>query len=124
MNKDMKRRDEILGISSEYLGGTAHYKPISLDVLEQLIKEDFVNLDECQNSSPSINEFLEFMKENPKVKAHGYVVHSDRSDYRLSIEGLWVDEEDVTNELKITFMEWNRFADEFNVKDNLRSWWD
>ena len=124
MNKDFKRRDEILGIANKkYMGGIIHFEAIDVQTLKLLIDEDFIELDEAQNCSPTTKQFYEFMCEHPQVKAEGYAVSPERDDYRVTIEGLNC-HENTTKELKTQFTEFCNDADEFQITPFLRSWWD
>ena len=110
---------------TQSMGGIKHFKSLSLDELEQLVKEGFADPEETQNDAPSIQEFLDFMRKYPVAFAHGYVVSNDREDVRVSVEGLEIDREDVTHELFREFVALCRFADEFDDSDaGLYSWWD
>jgi hypothetical protein len=110
---------------SQPTGGIARFRDLTLDRLEQLIKAGFIDLDECQNDSPTTQEFLEFMQQYPKARAHGYVISNEREDVGAVIEGLEVDRADVTTELFRDFVRLCRYADEFDDCDaGLYSWWD
>jgi len=69
---DVTRRNKLLGLpnNSESIDCQSFYG-LSVGVLEILIAEGFIDLDENQNNSPTTEEFLEFMKKYPDVKAHG-----------------------------------------------------
>src|SRR5574340_423244 len=85
LNKDQQTRDIILGIEHQKaFGGVTHFVGLSLEKLEELIKGNFLRLDEKQNSAPTIQQFYEFMKRYPQIKAHGYAVDKQRGDYRVS----------------------------------------
>ena len=127
-NMDSDRRDEIFGglLDSTNMGGIIHYTGLSASKLKTLIKERFADPDETQNDSPTIQEFLDFMTEYPGFRAHGYIVEKERSDYRVSIEGLeWEDEDEIPVQALIDFAEMFRFADEFCLeKFNAYCWFD
>lgn len=127
MNPDYKNRDSIIfGEYNEqdYLGGTKRFENLSLKQLEELVEKDYIGLNECQNLSPPVQDFLEFMRKYPKVNAHGYVVSHKRDDYRTSIEGLSYHGE-VNKELLLDFVHLCRHADEFVAEEEeLFSWWD
>ncbi len=131
LNKNWGRRDSLLEWKqykfikdNSYMGGIKSFTNLDIKTLETLINEHFVYLDECQNSSPTIKEFFDFMSKYPQVKAHGYVVGPNRSDYRLSIEGL-VCNNNITKKLLIDFSNYCHQADAFEVGENyLYSWWD
>jgi hypothetical protein len=138
MNKNQTRRDELLkpffeqedkemaryGFTPGYSGGIRRYSGLTVEVLEQLIAEGFVDVNERQNESPSIAEFLEFAKLTPQsVFLIGYAVAKDRSDYRLSVEGVIcpTGHAHKTAEFKARWKKFGHNADEKSVK---RLWWD
>lgn len=126
LNNDQATRDILLRIRiQEYLAGTARFSGLTIETLEELIKNNFVNLDDKQNEAPTIQEFYEFMKKYPCVKAHGYAVDRGRSDYRVSIEGLDHAGNDISKELQLDFIKLCRKADELTCTEKrLYSWWD
>jgi len=125
-NKDIKTRDELIFGSFDrnaYLGGIRKYRNMDLEKLEKLVEMGFANPDETQNYSPSIAEFIEFMKENDGYCVDGYVVTDRREDYRVSVEAIHRKENEIeTKEELKNFIEFAREADEFNV--NGYAWWD
>jgi hypothetical protein len=98
MNRDIVKRDKILfGELDEdrygpefngHRGGVRSFHMASLETIETLIAEDFINVDEAQNNSPTIEEFVKFAKQHPndEVFFGGYAVHNSRDDYRVSID--------------------------------------
>ena len=114
--------DDVEGKS--WLGGTRHFEDLNLSQLKELVKNNFIDLEESQNCSPMVESFLAFMEKYPKVTAHGYAVSHERDDYRVSLEGLEFSGR-VTKELLKDFVYLCRHADEFVLEDNkLYSWWD
>ena len=91
LNQNMKRRDLLLApyfVDKNYLGGVRAFWGLDVLTAHKLLQEGFADPKDRQNMAPSFNEFLMFMVENPSYKAHGYTVHKDRGDYRVTIEGL------------------------------------
>lgn len=129
-NRDSARRAEIIGIADGTgFGGVKGFKGLSVEALNALVAEGFVDVEERQNSSPSVGEFLAFMREWPEVKAHGYVVSPDRDDYRVSLEGVECDltvvAENRRDALRQAFCTAFHLADEFVASTNtLFAWWD
>lgn len=127
-NKDIKTRDTMIygDYSPEYykFGGVRYYKSLSGETLRQLVDNKFANEDECQNSSPSIGEFLEFLEAHPDYTAHGYTVSDARSDYRVSVEGIEKDEEEQDRDTLAEFVSLNRFADTLEISGTTYSWFD
>lgn len=131
MNTNVKRRDEIIFGKYEperYLGGCRRFT-CSRDTIETLLNEDFIELDECQNYSPSTKEFLESTIDLEKVEFECYVINADRDDYRVTIEGVDIEIND-SNYKDISYaIETFHNADEFNFYHNessyfLHAWWD
>jgi len=129
LNKDYETRNEIIfgdkdTDSKTWLGGTRRFESLNLEQLQDLIQNNFIDLEECQNYSPSVSDFLDFMKKYPAVKAHGYAVSHTRDDYRVSLEGLAFAGE-VNNQMLLDFIHLCRQADEFHAsEDELYAWWD
>lgn len=133
MNKDYKRRDEI--VFGDYqpdrykFGGCANTE-IYYDQLKQLVDEDFIELNECQNDSPSTEEFLDSVagyEENAVFQI--YTISHEREDYRVTIEGISVTVPKTDIDAFINFVQYYRFADEFDVDCDdenfyIRAWWD
>lgn len=119
-------RDALLGIpaGAPYGGGIQHFDGLDAARLRALIAGGHADPSECQNASPSIAEFLEFMEEHPSVLAHGYAVHYERPDYRTSLEGLEY-RGPVSPELARSFKTRFTDADEISVSSyNLYCWYD
>jgi len=126
LSSNQARRDEILGIDSDdtYLGGTAEYYGLTIDKLNQLLEENFIDPYERQNDSPTVDEFREFLRDCPEVTAFGYAVHKRRDDYRVSIEGVEFTGP-VSMVTMLEFVKLCRYADEFEcTQTRLRAWWD
>lgn len=101
-----------------------YIEELSIEQLKALEKEGLLDLEDSQNCSPTIKEFMEFMEEYPQVKAHGYIVSPKRDDCRISLEGL-ICNENITDELLFQFANGFHSADEFEIsKEFLRVWWD
>ena len=134
-NKDQKRRNEIVFGKNNNLkesGGIISFDDLTLPKLKKLVKEKFADPDECQNSAPSIQEFVDWaddaIKSDPSIKNNlfftGYVVDLKRSDYRVSIEGLTI-KGPTTVTVRTKFMDKFRQADDFNLAyDTLSCWYD
>ena len=119
-------RDALLRIpsGSEYNGGICHFDRLDAERLRALIDGGHADPTECQNASPSIAEFLDFMTAHRGMLAHGYAVHYSRPDYRTSIEGLDYNGP-VTDELVHRFRAAFAEADDLVVeKDHLYCWYD
>ncbi len=125
---DFVRRDELLGIDSsiweESPEDIERFKAVSLDVLETLLEEGYLDPQSAQNVSPTVEQFLAFIRKHPKAKAHGYAVSPYREDFRISLEGLFVDHEDITAEMRRDFEELCGNADDYEDGCHLYSWWD
>ena len=117
------RRWQILGLPcpKDKRYDCAYVDGLSADTLTQLIEEGFADTAEYQNLSPSIGEFIEFLRKNPSFKAFGYVITWQRPDMRVSVTGVKAN--------KCTKAELKRFSDEFRRADEFsvtppRAWYD
>ena len=91
-NKDIKARDELIFgkyDESKYIGGCRNFSGLTIEKMEQLIADKYLDPSERQNKSPTVAEFLRFMKKYEGYHALGYVVSVRREDYRTSIEGIY-----------------------------------
>ena len=122
----MKTKEEILGIIGKYGdGGIEHFNGLSAKSLKELIKLGFADPEDTQNESPSIAEFLKFMEKYHNVEAHGYAVSPNRSDERVSIEGLETKnrKEELSKEFILDFTKKFRQADDFEVDEKHAFCW-
>jgi hypothetical protein len=95
-NLDSQTRDcLIFGISVDWedqAGGIKNFYHLTIPQLEQLIAQRFANPDDRHHHAPAIATFLEFgrMQEcgGLEVNFIGYAVDPQRSDYRISIQGI------------------------------------
>lgn len=131
-NMDVERRDELVfkGKADPY--DIKYFNALDVQTLAELLDANFADPEMTQNESPSIAEFYAFMvhcaEKYPEntVTAHGYVIGTEREDYRVSIEGLECrDPEDkISKDLLVEFLTLCKNADELEYKKTLRSWWD
>jgi len=132
MNMDQELRDSKLFRplwaikygGDPYMGGVMRFAEMDYDTLQWMVDNRFADPEERQNDSPSISEFLKFLKLLPNFRAIGYVVDKERSDYRLSVEGITGDNLAAID--IIDFVNFAREADEFeiNLDGTCRAWWD
>lgn len=120
-------RHEICGIPLiRYGGGIQRFDHLTLDNLKLLAEKTYIKLNDTQNDSPSVREFLEFARSHPTIKFEfrGYIVSPERDDCRISIEGFraWTNC-DKDNKEVMTFA---AFADELEEIEPylIDAWWD
>jgi hypothetical protein len=126
MNKDIEKRDKILFGSynpDDYMGGIKRFDNVTVETLNKLIDEEFLDGDGTQNYSPTVDEFIEFMDEYPNWTAFGYAVSNHRGDYRITVTGIERNEgmTQIDKELE-DFVDLARHAEEFDIKGYC--WWD
>lgn len=126
LNIDVQRRDYIIFGSEdvESLGGTKPFE-ISLQQLEDLANENFINLNDITKDRPSAGEFFSFMKLFPMIKAIGFTVDLERADYRISLDGLkYMGNIDDGFAYTIKNRWEDADADEFELTEiYFRAWW-
>jgi|AKVG01.1.fsa_nt_gi hypothetical protein len=110
----------------ESVGGVVRFKDLKTEDAKRLMKAGEIDPEGRQNNSPMASEFIKFMDsvDDHDIRAIGYMVAPDRSDSRITIEGLRVDES-ISRDLMLRFTNKFRMADEFTVEeDYLRCWYD
>lgn len=119
-----KERCKLVGVNDKnFFGGCARFSGMTYETLQKLVDKGYADLEDSQNDNTTLGEYLEFMKEHPRFKAHGYVVSNDRNDRRITIEGLEAGQ--VTLDELQDFINLDRDADEFEAMQSYcRSWWD
>ena len=131
MNKNYKRRDEIIFGAykkEKYSGGVRRFN-CSRETILNLLEEDFISPDECQNCSPYVKDFVEYTEGIDETKFECYAVSPDRDDYRVSIEGVDFIIPDTDYDKVTMAVDISRSADEFSfehAKTNyyIHAWWD
>jgi len=101
---------------------------MSYKTLIKLVEaKDCIDLNERQNYSPSIREFIEWVqvvKVEPFTMFEAYLI-TDRDDARISIEGINIESGYCTKEQLDLFRLEFGHADEFGkTSGGLRAWWD
>ena len=131
MNKDYKTRDKIIFGEynpNSYFGGCCRFT-CSKEVMQTLIDNDYIDPNECQNYSPTTKEFMEYVENFDDVRFNCYAISPERSDYRITIEGLDIEVKDDDYDNISYLVETFRYADEFGFEHNgdsffLHAWWD
>src|SRR5690606_22680549 len=131
LNHDSARRTELLGLESVSDDGATDFTrfDVDFDTLEQALMEGFLPPHGSQNDSPTSMEFVRFMQEFPECRAHGYAIGPERPDYRVAVEGLRCDFDDVDEdrraEIAEAFEMLCRDPDLLEMDESgLYSWWD
>ena len=127
LNENVKLRDEIIFGKYEpakYMGGIRRFDNLNLDKLKELAVLNFINLEENQNYSPTIREFIEFVEKYPEYTVMGYTVSIERSDYRVSIEGIEKNSTAESETEETEFIELFGNADEFDSDNKMYAWFD
>lgn len=129
-NADFERRETLLAQTERGKEGAGirSFSGMSAETLTALVTENFTGPDEAQNGSPTVAAFLTYMQQHPGVTAIGYDVPPERSDYRVSVEGI-VLAKPYTPEQEEDFRAFCDEADELFESDSeygrgLRAWWD
>lgn len=112
--------------SEKYLGGVRSFDELTLIQISQLAELGILDMDECQNDSLTIGEMIGFLRDRKTDGwyAHGYCVSLDRSDFRITFEGIGKRTPPSREDI-IDFSMLFRWADEFYVgNDGVRCWYD
>lgn len=128
-NRNYQIRDNILNIATVWDdddddGEIFEFEDMNFCTLQQLIDARFIDPHATQNNSPSNEQFALFLGKHPAARATGYAVSPLREDYRVSLTGIIVEQEDVTEELSADFDNFSKTADEIIRDGCLYCWWD
>lgn len=99
--------------------------------IQQLVDDGLLDLTECQNDGPTIEEFLDYVSHHPNSEflLGGYAVQASREDERVTIDRIqFVGERTITSEM-VLFIEQFHWADELTISENwetvtVEAWWD
>ena len=81
MPEDFKMIEDVLGVKCQKENDTlVSYSGIGVNEIIHLIDLGICNAEGRQNDSPSIQQFVKFMKKNPRFRVNGYVVFPPRSN--------------------------------------------
>lgn len=83
--------NEYASVDDKFYGNVCSYKFLSFEGVKKLVENKYLNLTERQNYSPMVKSWIKFIETNnlqDKVFFHGYIVENNRSDRRISIEGI------------------------------------
>ena len=131
-NRDSDTRDRMLFGGpvqwAETYGGIKNFSKLSLEKLQQLIAQRFVDPTSAENNSPTIREFSEFAQEQAlrgfDFYFEGYAISPEREDYHARIEGI-VFNGNCPHQLIVEFQEFVGDPDELELDPYyLRAWWD
>ncbi len=106
LNQDDDRRAQLLGVDTKDESlGIKRFGDIDLPTLRALVQEGFANPTTNQNDSPAIGDFLGMLEQHPELRVGGYTVPLSRADYRVSVDSITVDIDDVPAERKDAVLE-------------------
>jgi hypothetical protein len=121
---------EQMNKAREFLGLTDNkFQAINFtfDMAVKLVDLKVLNLEDNQNESPTTDEFLHIARvarnEGSVVVFEGYITENDRTDRRVSIDGIRVRKPSKVIMGNLV----NRRPNEFNYNektDVVRAWWD
>ena len=131
MNKNFELREKIIygdHIPTKYFGGCRNFS-CTREVIQELLENDFIDPKECQNDSPSVQEFFDFTEGFDDVEFECYEISPDRDDYRVTIEGIDISIPDNDHDGLSNVVDYLRYADEFDMthtgsKYFIHAWWD
>jgi hypothetical protein len=129
LNPDVARRAAILAIDTEDDdGGIIRYDDLDLAGLTALLDEGFLHPQARQNDAPAAGDFFQLMTAWPELRATGYAVSPARPDYRVMIDGVAADLDDVPAEraaaLRATLEALAPSASNVELDaDHLALWW-
>lgn len=128
LDRDWKTRDAILGISVDWgkddSGGTFPLEAVDLGTLQELLARNFIDPADQQNEAPTVSEIIEFMRVYPGTIAFGYAVSPERPDYRVSIDGISITRDMVTEGAREAAVAICHDASDAVFEPDVYCWWD
>lgn len=127
LNNDFNHRDLLLGIQHNWQddpNGVEFFTGLNVTRLGILIDGNYADPLTYFNDAPTTGEIYKFMQKYPQVKANGEAESPYLCNESIFIEELYVDQNDVTAELKRDFVEFCRNPEEIVTYDGLDAWWD
>jgi len=112
--------------AKKYGGGVRYFDELTLAQIDELIELEVLDMEENQNDAPTVGEMVEFLRDRKTDGwyAHGYCVSPERSDFRISFEGIGKKSSPSTEDI-IDFSMLFRWADEFYIgEEGVRCWYD
>ena len=110
----------------KYGGGLRRFEELTLKQIEELDDLGLIDMNDRQNDSPTAGEIIDFLKTRTTDGwyVHGYCISPDRSDFRISFEGIGKRSAPSKQDI-IDFSMMFRWADEFDIdEEGLRCWYD
>lgn len=100
-------------------GGVARIPSMNYETVKELVDKGFLDLSESQNLAPTTKVFMDFVLSHGKDNwiFHGYAVSPERTDCRVTIEGI-ESTGPLTSKDLIDFLMMFRRADELDADDN------
>lgn len=109
-----------------YRGGIRRFEKLTATQIKKLMDAGLVDEMDAQNHAPTAGEICKFILDHGEDGwyAHGYTVSPDRSDYRITLEGVGKSTAPTKQDI-IEFRDLFQDADELHVrKDSLFCWYD
>lgn len=108
------------------MGGCCSFDELSVADAKELMHRGFIDPEDTQNSSPTMQEFLDFCDDGTGIwTLHGYAVSPDRTDCRITFEGVR-SSGPLSAEQTVDFLMTFRDADELygGVNETAYCWYD
>ena len=122
MNEEQAEQREQLLFHRPYdeknyeMGGIAYFDEITVKTAKRLIELGFVDPEDRQNCSPTMQEMVDFCDDDTDMwYLHGYAVSPNRADCRVTFEGVGSNLNLGVTEA-LDFMRVFRFADEIDCE--------
>jgi len=108
-------------------GGICKFKSLHYNVIRELMDKGYLDPDDFQNCSPTVDSFATFVKNHDPENWYffGYVVSPKRDDCRVAIEGIGSYKPLSMDDL-IDFLQEYRHADEIDAErdEPVYCWYD
>jgi hypothetical protein len=127
LNDDYHLRDRLLGIDADWADssrpGSVGFDLLDLHTFTKLLLKRFIDPGQRCRRSPTVGEIYRFMAKYPGVRACGFAVSPFCEECSITIDGLFVAPDDVSESLRQAFIAFCLFAGSLCTEPMLEAAW-
>lgn len=94
LNMDYALRDDILWLDIDWEKSQVEKNFVFIDyhALRLLLYHDFIAITDKEKTAPRVKDFYLLIEKYPYLKIGWYAVSPNRWDYRVRLDGIWIEE--------------------------------